>query len=322
MEDTVPSCTASIERPMRYRTLNQYLRERFGERVQRVSVDAGFNCPNRDGRVAYGGCTFCNNDTFNFSPKIPLRDQIRQGIERAERRYGARKFILYFQAYTNTYAPVSVLKRIYDHVFLDDRIVALAIGTRADCLSDEVVDLLGTYTKTHEVWLELGVQTVHDETLARVNRAETAGLYEAWVRRLADTPLKVCVHLLMGLPGETLEMMRTTVRTVADWPIDGVKCHNLHIVRGTVLGVQYLRKPWPLMDMDEYVELLAELIAYLPPEVVLHRLVAESPPQDLIAPSWANDKAEVLRRLDALLEQRDWRQGCLRDTPKRDGVTE
>jgi len=297
---------------MRYKTLNQYFRERFGERVQRISVDAGFNCPNRDGRVAYGGCTFCNNDTFNFSPKVPLRDQIRQGIERAERRYGARKFMLYFQAYTNTYAPVPVLKRIYDHVFLDDRIVALAIGTRADCLSDDVVDLLLTYSKTHEVWLELGVQTVHDETLARVNRAETVEMYEAWVRRLADTPLQVCVHLLMGLPGETFEMMRTTVRTVADWPVEGVKCHNLHIVRGTVLGVQYLRKPWPLMDMDAYVELLAELIAYLPPDVVLHRLVAESPPQDLIAPPWANDKAEVLRRLDALLERRGWFQGCLR----------
>ncbi len=295
----------------RYFTLAQYFRQRYGTRVQRIPVDAGFTCPNRDGTKAYGGCTFCNNDTFNFSPKVALREQIRQGIAHAERRYRARKFMLYFQAYTNTYAPVPVLRRIYDHVFCDDRIVAMAIGTRADCLSDEVVDLLLSYTDTHEVWLELGVQTVHNVTLQRINRAETVELYETWVHRLAPTPIRVCVHLLMGLPGETVDMMRETICTVTRWPIDGIKCHDLHIVRGTVLGVLYQRRPWPLMDMDTYVALLAELIARLPPHVVVHRLTADSPRALRIAPDWAGQKTEILRRLDALLRARGWTQGCL-----------
>ena len=296
----------------RYYTLSRYFRERYGERVQRIPVDAGFNCPNRDGTKSRGGCAFCNNDTFNFSPKIPLRDQIRRGIQAAERHYGARKFMLYFQPYSNTYAPVRVLKPILDHVHTDPRIVALALGTRADCLTDEIAALLLDYAAEREVWLELGLQTVHDRTLQAMNRAETAEAYSRWIRRLAPTPLKLCVHLLFGLPGETRDDMMETVRTVADWPIDGVKCHNLHIVRGTRLGARYLRRSYPLMAVDTYVDLLAQLIGRLPARVVIHRLVAESPRADLLAPDWAADKDTVLKRLDELLVRRGWTQGCLR----------
>lgn len=292
-------------------TLNRYMHERFGERVQRISVDAGFDCPNRDGTKAYGGCTYCNNDAFNFSPKIPLRDQIRHGIEKAQKRYRANKFMLYFQAYTNTYAPVRVLKPIYDHVYQDERIVALAIGTRADCLNEDVIKLLESYTRTHEVWLELGVQTIHDITLERINRAETADGYRQWVYRLADSPIRVAVHLILGLPGETRSMMLETIQEVARWPIDGIKCHNLHIVRGTILAVRYLKSPWPLIDLDTCVELMGYLIASLPPRVVIHRLTAETPRELLIAPEWGNDKQLILNRLEAYLSERNWVQGSL-----------
>lgn len=294
----------------RYLTLSRYFNERYGVRVQRIPVDAGFNCPNRDGSRAWGGCTFCNNDSFNFSSKIPIHEQVRQALQKAGKHPKIKKFMLYFQPYSNTYGPVHVLKSIYDHVFMDDRIVALAVGTRADCLSQPVVDLLSDYTKTHEVWLELGVQTIHNKTLERVNRAETVDLYEHWIQQLQDTPIKVCVHILLGLPGETLEDMRKTLRTVATWPIDGVKCHNLHIVRGTVLSYQYRVRPWPLLSQEEYVELLCEFIGYLPENIVIHRLVAETPEKLLVAPAWANDKHAILRTLDHLLEKRDWFQGC------------
>ncbi len=308
---------------MRYYTLNAYFREQYGCRVQRIPVDAGFTCPNRDGSKAKGGCIFCDNDSFNFSPKIPLEQQIIQGIEHARKRYRASKFMLYFQPYTNTYAPVRILKRIYDHVYLDDRIVALSVGTRADCLSEEVIELLESYTRTHDVWIELGLQSMHERTLRRINRAERVDQYIHWIHRLASSPIKVCVHILFGLPGETREMMHETITSLVKLPIDGIKCHNLHIVKGTVLGKLYEQNPWELMDFETYIELLVQLIRKLPSDVVIHRLTAETPHHLLLAPTWGNEKNKILKALHDALQKTDSYQGCEWDGRERvrQGIT-
>lgn len=310
---------AGAVKAARYRSFSSYLRERFGERVQKVSIDAGFTCPNRDGTKALGGCTFCNNQGFSPPTRVEPREiaaQIRQGIEFVRRRAKARKFLAYYQAFTNTYAPVEVLKERYDAIRSFPEIVGLVIGTRPDCVPEETLDLIAGYAEDYHVWVEYGLQSARDETLALINRAHTAADFEGAVERTRrrarrDLDLHICAHVILGLPGETREDMLHTARFVARLPLDGIKIHLLHVLRGTPLEAQYRKGSLRTLGMDEYANLVCDFLELLPPQMVIQRLTGESPPEYLVAPRWCLDKHKVLAAIHSALETRDTHQGRL-----------
>jgi radical SAM protein (TIGR01212 family) len=292
-----------------YRSYNEYLRERYGERVQKVSLDAGFTCPNRDGTKATGGCVYCNNDSFHFSEGASLRDQLASGIEKAKSRYGARKMIAYFQAYTNTYAPVNTLYDMYSTIYDFSEIVGLSIGTRPDCVPDEVLEMIQRFTATHEVWIEYGLESSHDETLRRINRAHTFGDFADAVLRTAGRNIKIGTHIMIGFPWESEEAVYETARKVACLPLDAIKIHNLHIVRGTALERMHERSQFQLMSMEQYVKWTAHVLELLPPEMIVLRLSAECPEELLIAPEWCNRKREIAAGILEELRRRNSYQG-------------
>jgi hypothetical protein len=291
--------------------MNGYLRERYGERVQKIMVDAGFTCPNRDGTKAVGGCIYCNNDSFNFSPDATVEDQLARGIERAKIRYGARKYIAYFQTYTNTYADPDVLRKHYSAVHQFPDIVGLSIGTRPDCVPENVLRVIESFAGTHEVWVEYGLESSNDESLRRMNRAHTFADFQDAVLRSQGRGLKIAAHIIVGLPWETKEMMLQTAKDVAALPLDGIKIHSLHVVKGTALAQIHERAPLRLLSLREYAVLAAQMLELLPPEMVIHRLSAECPDELLIAPDWTNYKSEILSAITAELSSRDSFQGRL-----------
>jgi len=292
-----------------YRSYNSYLRERFGERVHKVSLDAGFTCPNRDGRRAVGGCIYCNNDSFNFSAKIGLSEQLRAGIDKARNRYGAGKFIAYFQAYTNTYAPVQTLYDAYSTIHQFPDIVGLSIGTRPDCVPDDVLNLIQDFTKTHEVWVEYGLESSHDETLRRINRAHTFAEFQDAVLRTAGRNIKIGTHIIVGFPWETESDVYRTAHEIATLPIDAVKIHNLHIVRGTALERMFRHSNFPLIAMEEYARWTAHILELLPADTIILRLSADCPSELLIAPDWCNEKRAISAAILDELKARDSFQG-------------
>lgn len=310
---------AGAVKAARYRSFSSYLRERFGERVQKVSIDAGFTCPNRDGTKALGGCTFCNNQGFSPPTRVEPREiaaQIRQGIEFVRRRAKARKFLAYYQAFTNTYAPVEVLKERYDAIRSFPEVVGLVIGTRPDCVPEETLDLIAGYARDYHVWVEYGLQSARDETLALINRAHTAADFEDAVERTRrrsrrDLDLHICAHVILGLPGETREDMLHTARFVARLPLDGIKIHLLHVLRGTPLEAQYRKGSLRTLGMDEYANLVCDFLELLPPQMVIQRLTGEAPPEYLVAPRWCLDKHKVLAAIHSALETRATHQGRL-----------
>jgi uncharacterized protein len=276
-----------------YRSYNSYLRERYGERVHKVSLDAGFTCPNRDGKKAVGGCIYCNNDSFNFSPRKDLSDQLRSGMEKAKTRYGARKFIAYFQAYTNTYGPAERLYDAYSTIYPFPEIVGLSIGTRPDCVPDEVLNLIQDFTKTHDVWIEYGLESSHDETLRKINRAHTFAEFRDAVLRTSGRNIKIGTHIIVGFPWESESDVYRTASEIAALPIDAIKIHNLHVVRGTALERMFLRSDFLLITMEQYAQWTAHILELLPPDTIILRLSAECPSELLIAPDWCNEKKAV-----------------------------
>jgi uncharacterized protein len=289
--------------------MNHYLRERYGERVQKVSIDAGFTCPNRDGSKATGGCIYCNNDSFNFSPDVSVREQIAQGIEKARKRYGAKKFIAYYQAYSNTYGTPEYLERQFSAVHEFPEVVAVSIGTRPDCVPEEALRVVAGLTATHEVWLEYGLESSRDDSLRRMNRAHTFADFRDAVLRTQGRGIRIATHLIAGLPWETSEMMLQTAADVAALPIDAVKIHNLHIVKETALEKQYSRKPFPILSLDQYAAIAAQMLELLPPQMVIMRLSAECPADLLVAPDWTNRKTEITTAIIRELQMRDSWQG-------------
>src|SRR5262245_45065106 len=277
-----------------YFTFNDYLRNRFGERVQKVSVDAGFTCPNRDGTKAVGGCIYCNNESFNFSPEVPVKEQLKQGIEKARKRFGAKKFMAYFQAYSNTYAEPSKLYDIYSTIYDFPEIVGLSIGTRPDCVPEEVLQTIVPFTKTHEVWMEYGLESSNDDSLRRMNRAHTFAEFKDAVLRTAGRGIQIAAHVIAGFPWETEEMMIQTARDIARLPIDGIKIHNLYISRETALEKMYERSPFPLMSLETYADVAAKMLQQLPSDIVVMRLSADCPQSLLIAPDWCNNKQQIV----------------------------
>jgi len=300
----------------RYNTFGDYLRRTYGERVHKVTLDAGFTCPNRDGTKGIGGCIYCDNAGFSansrpFRNGKSVREQLRAGIEWARRRYGARKVIAYFQAYTNTYASLSVLKETYDQALEFPEVVGLDIGTRADCVDKPILDLIEGYVRSlPELWIEYGLQSSHDRTLERINRCDTFANFRKAVDLTRKSDVKICVHVILGLPGETRADMMATAESLADLPIHGIKIHLLHLLRGTPLVDAYERGEFSLLERDEYVRLVCDFLEILPDGILVHRLTGEAPPETLVAPEWCKDKGGVLQDIQREFTRRDTRQGC------------
>ena len=303
----LPTPAPAIPRYVRYAT---YLRQTFGCRVHKVSIDAGFTCPNRDGSVATGGCIYCNNASFSpGNRRLSVTEQLANGKAFLQRRYGAKKFIAYFQAYTNTHADIAYLKDLYDEALACNDIVGLSIGTRPDCVPDTVLDLLAGYASRTDLWLELGLESGHDQTLALINRGHSVAAFNDAVSRARLRNLNLCVHLILGLPGETPDDMRATVRHVAHLRLDAVKLHHLHIVRQTVLEKMYRQGEVSVLSLDAYAALVADSLELLPPDTIIMRLMGDAPHGMLIAPLWSQDKRAALNRIEQELERRDIHQG-------------
>lgn len=277
---------------------------RYGERVHKIAIDAGFTCPNRDGSIGRGGCTFCNNVSFSPNGRKPdhIAEQIESGRRVITKRTGAKKYIAYFQAYTNTYADVGALTRLYDTALQEPDVVGLDVGTRPDCVPDAVLDLLLDYQQQgYEVWLELGLQSAHDATLKHVNRGHGFAEYEQAIIRARSRGLKVCTHLILGLPGESSGHHVKSLQRVLELGVDGLKFHPLHVVKGTRLANEWRRGEYQPLTMEQYVSDVVELIKLTPDEVIFHRLTGTASSNILLAPEWCSKKWQVLNRITATL---------------------
>lgn len=292
-----------------YRSLSAYWRERYHERIQKVSLDAGFTCPNRDGTKAVGGCIYCNNESFNFNPPVSVKEQLAAGIAMAKKRYGVRKFIAYFQAYSNTYGSPDHLRGLYSSIYDFPEIVGLSIGTRPDCVPDEVLSILEPFTHTHEVWVEYGLESSNDETLRRINRAHTFADFEDAVLRTQGRRIQIATHVILGFPWETEQTMLQTARDIASLPIDAIKIHNLHIVKGTALEIMHRRSPFRLMTLEDYAAIAAKVLEILPPKMIILRLTADCPAELLVAPDWCNQKKVITEAIVGSLNVRNSHQG-------------
>lgn len=288
------------------RRLNDVLKAQYGEKVYKLSLSSGCTCPNRDGTLSVGGCTFCSEGgSGDFAaPLAPIAEQIADAKARIRRKTDARKFIAYFQSYTNTYGDLTRLEALYTEAIERDDVVILSLGTRPDCLGADVIAMLKRLNKIKPVWVELGLQTVHDRTAARLNRGYPLSAFAEGYRALKAAGITVIVHVIFSLPGETREDMLDTVRYLAALtpPPDGVKLQMLHVLRGTKLGEQYETAPFPLLSLEEYADLIAESLRILPPDTVLHRMTGDAPGKLLIAPEWARSKKRVLNTINRRIE--------------------
>jgi radical SAM protein (TIGR01212 family) len=301
-----------IPAPRRYRSLSRYLQDRFGQRVRSVTIDAGFTCPNVDGTVTTGGCVYCDNRSFSPNRRLPratVAAQVERGIAILSQRYGAQRFIAYFQAGTNTHAPIDKLRRLYDEALAHPLIVGLAVGTRPDSVPDAVLDLLEGYGRRLPVFLELGLQTIHDRSLDWMNRGHHFDAFLDAVERCRGRNFDLCAHVILGLPGESREDMLATADALAGLPVQGVKIHNLYVVRGTPLEAMHRSGAVKVLERDAFVEVVCDFLERLPAEYVIHRLSGEAPPDFLVAPEWCRDKPALLRAIDEELLRRDSRQG-------------
>lgn len=291
-------------------TFGQAMLVRFGERIHKITLSADFSCPNRDGSKGIGGCTFCNNASFNPSGRQPptLSQQLENGRRVIRKRTGASRYIAYFQTYTNTYGGVQQLRALYQQALNEPDVVGLAVGTRPDCVPDPVLDLLAGYQDAgYEVWLELGLQSAFDATLQRVNRGHDFAAYRDTVRRARARDLQICTHLIIGLPGEGDSHFRNSLERVLELGVDGLKLHPLHVVKGTQLANQWRRGEYQPMCFERYVDTAADLIMRTPPQVIFHRVTATASPSILLAPEWCARKWSVLNAITAVLQRRQRR---------------
>ena len=296
-----------------YYSLNRYLRETFGEKVYKLALDGGMTCPNRDGTLDTRGCIFCSaggSGDFAEGQCESVAEQIEKAKARIRSKTGAEKFIAYFQSYTNTYAPVGYLEKLFTEAVSDPSVAALSIGTRPDCLPEEVVELLGRLNRVKPVWVELGLQTIHPETARYIRRGYELSVYEDALGRLKAVGITVIVHVILGLPGENREMMLETVDYLSgEHRPDGVKLQLLHILEGTDLAAEYRAGKVRCMEMGEYFDVLFDCLEHLPPDMVIHRLTGDGPKKILLAPLWTGDKKRVLNELNRELSRRNIRQG-------------
>lgn len=296
----------------RYHTWNYHLKNHFGEKVFKISLDAGFDCPNRDGTVASGGCTFCSergSGDFAGDRRDDLVTQFHTIKERMHQKWPQGKYIGYFQAYSNTYAPVDVLKEMYEVILEQEGVVGLSIATRPDCLPDDVVEYLAELNERTYLWVELGLQTVHERTAQLINRAHDYQCYIDGVNKLRKHNIRVCSHIINGLPLETTEMMMETVREVTKLDIQGIKIHLLHLMKRTPMVKQYEKGLLKFLEFDEYINLVCDQLEIIPPEVIIHRITGDAPAEMLIGPMWSMKKWEILNAIDRTLKERNSWQG-------------
>ena len=285
--------------------LSEYYREKFGCKVYKLSLEGGFTCPNRDGTLDTRGCIFCAGDGSGFFAEKEcgnIRLQMERAMERVKDKNKGGKYIAYFQSFTNTYAPVSYLRRLYQEAMEPDYIVGIAIGTRPDCLGEDVVSLLAELNRIKPVSVELGLQTVHEETAQYIRRGYDTAVYFDAVRRLKEAGLEVVTHIILGLPGETEEMMMETTRQAVAAGTDGIKFHMLHVLRGTDLAADHAAGKVEELTLERYGEILKTCISCLPEHIVIHRITGDGAKKDLIAPLWSGDKKRVLNYLHKVLE--------------------
>lgn len=304
----------------RFHTWNTEMRRAFGTKVFKVMLDAGFTCPNRDGSIAAGGCTFCSargSGDFAGSRRHDLVTQFNEVRDRQHKKWPDAKYIGYFQAYTNTYAPLDTLREYYEVILEQPGVVGLSIATRPDCLPDDVIDYLAELNERTYLWLEMGLQTVHESTSQLINRAHDTACYVDAVERLRARGIRVCTHIIHGLPGETHEMMLETVHQVAAMDVQGIKIHLLHLMRKTPMVKQYEAGLLRFLEKDEYVKLIVDSLEMLPPDMIVHRLTGDAPRDLLIGPMWSLKKWEVLNAIDAELTARNSWQGKYWRGPER-----
>jgi radical SAM protein (TIGR01212 family) len=294
-----------------YKKFSEYLKKRFGCRVHKISVYAGFNCPNLDGTFSNKGCIYCNN--YAFSPSLrkvlTLEEQIEEGIEYGKKRFKAEKFIVYFQPYSNTYAPEEILKEKYDTVKKFPEIVGISIGTRPDCIDEEKLKLIESYTDDYEVWIEYGLQSIHDKTLKIINRNHTYSDFLNAYEMTRKRNIKICAHVIIGLPDEDKEEIIETAKECGKLKLDGIKIHPVHVLKNTELERWYKEGKFKVMSMEEYIDLLCDFLSYLYPETIIQRLTADCDREYLVSPLWLLEKQKMLKLLEEKMEEKNIYQG-------------
>lgn len=308
---------ADIETPLlwgekRYHTWNHHLRQVHGQKIFKVALDGGFTCPNRDGKVTTGGCTFCSargSGDFAGNRRDDLVKQFQDVKVKMHEKWPDAKYIGYFQAFSNTYAPVDELRQMFEVILQQDGVVGLSIATRPDCLPDDVVEYLAELNQRTYLWVELGLQTMHEETSTLINRGHDLACFLEGVNKLRKHGIRTCVHIIHGLPGETEEMMLQTVEACAHMDIQGIKIHLLHLLKNTPMVKQFEQGLVQFLDRDQYIKLVVDSLEILPPDVTIHRITGDGPPDLLIGPMWSMKKWEVLNEIDAELARRQTWQG-------------
>jgi hypothetical protein len=295
-----------------YNTFSSFVKERFGEPVQKVNIDAGFTCPNRDGTVSNGGCTYCNNDSFkpgHCRPTLSVKEQMANGIDYITRRYKAKKFLAYFQAYTNTYAPVEELRKLYEDALSMPGVIGLAIGTRPDCVDSEKLDMLTEFAQDHFILIEYGVQSVYDKTLKAINRGHDYATFLNAVSETKKRGLACGAHMIVGFPTETLEETINSADSINASGVRFLKIHQLQVIKNTLMSVEFEKAPFKVLQYEEYLSLVGQFLDRLSPEIVIQRLFATAPDDILIAPRWGLDRHQVLRDIRAYMKDNGLYQG-------------
>lgn len=291
---------------MEYLSFNKYLKDKFGQKVYKISLDGGFTCPNRDGKIDTRGCIFCSkggSGDFAQNRNLSITEQIESGKKIVEKKIKSGKYIAYFQAFTNTYAPVEILRAKYSEAMNHPDIVALSIATRPDCLGDDVIELLDEINKIKPVFVELGLQTIHSDSAKYIRRGYSLEVYNEAVKKLKNIGVNIVVHIILGLPNESEEDMLETVKYVCESGANGIKLQLLHIIAGTDLAKDYEKGLFKTLEFDEYVELIAKCVAIIPKNIVIHRLTGDGAKKDLIAPLWSADKKRVLNAINKALRE-------------------
>ncbi|MCG3656303.1 TIGR01212 family radical SAM protein [Aliarcobacter butzleri] len=310
-------------------TIGRYLKNKFGEKVYKIPISiSGFTCPNIDGTVARGGCSFCENDSFSpnlqekrtkfkLNPRISenpyLENQLKQleiqffaTKKRLENKFGVKKFIVYFQSFTNTYAPFDTLKALYEKALSFDNVIGLSIGTRTDCMTDEILDFLVEKSKDKEIWIEYGIQSFFDETLVKINRGDTVSNMKYWIKRTKDRGLKVCGHLIYGLPNETQEMMLETFKQTLELEVDSIKFHPLYVVKNTLLTNDFKKGRFTPISEELYIDTVVKSIINLPLNISVQRVTAGIDDSSLLSPQWCKDKHQQMKNIRLALEKEGW----------------
>jgi radical SAM protein (TIGR01212 family) len=299
----------------RYNGFNTYLKNIFGCRVQKITIDAGLSCPNRDGTISTGGCIYCNergSGTGAHTKWISVIDQVVTAKKALSKRYKAKKFIAYFQSFTNTYGSITTLKSLYEQALSVEDVVGISIGTRPDCVDEPILDLIQGYTDNFLVWIEYGLQSAHDSTLALINRGHDFNCFKAAVDATKNRGINICAHVILGLPQENKVHMLQTAQAVADMGIDGIKLHLLYVVKGTKLDQLYRKNQYKCLDQNEYIDIVCDFLERIPKHIVIQRLTGDPHPNELVAPIWCLKKMETIDLIRKTLEKRDtWQGKCV-----------